>query len=557
MFTKRITPWQGTGARPSRTITRTASTWSCMAGTCWKSLGTKEAKDFIDALERGMKFIHLDVRWNYTAANSDRFFIVRPGTDYTFNLALINVILKERLYDAEFVDRWVIGLKERQNFVSPYTPEWAEKETGIPAKAIITIAHEASAAKPAVIFDQGWRLHGTRTITGSGDRYTSCTRSWARMRPKADSSLPRANLPRDTNRSGPLPLSSSKVDKPRFDGIGTKYKHLSADYGMAQMIPHAILNEDPYPVKAFVWYRLDPLSSFPDPVAFTEGLKKLDLLVSIDVNYSHTGWMSDVILPEATDLERTDPLIVKECPKPALWMRRQAVTPKFDAKPKWWIVMKLAERLGIGQYFPYNTIEELIDWQLQDTGISRSDFDEKGYVDLAKQRILWDRKDGLKFKTASGKFEIVSSMLENNGIASLPPYESPQSPPEGHFRLVTGKIALHTQGTSLNNRCLNEVHSENTLWINTQEAAKRGIKDSYLVQVSTDGVTQTVKATLTDHIHPEVVHALHGYGRQIPLQTRAFNKGMRDNTLMTGLLSATIGGNCPNTDCFVRIKKAS
>jgi thiosulfate reductase/polysulfide reductase chain A len=287
-------------------------------------------------------------------------------------------------------------------------------------------------------------------------------------------------------------------------------------------------------------------------------LKKLDLLVSIDVNYSHIGWMSDVILPEATYLERTDPVIVKKVPKPALWMRRQAVPPKYDTKPKWWIFKQLAERLGIGQYFPYNTIEELIDWQLQDTGISRSDFDAKGYVDLAKEQILWDRKDGLKFNTPSGKFEIVSAMLEKSGMPSLPPYETPQAPAEGYFRLVTGKIALHTQGTSLNNLYLNELQSENTLWINVKEAAKLGIKDGDLVNVSTqDGVTQKVKATLTDLIHPEAVYTLHGFGRQIPLQTRAFEKGMRDNTLMTGLLAPTAGGNCPITDCFVRVTKAS
>lgn len=523
-----------------------------------ESLGTKEAKDFIDALERGMKFIHLDVRWNYTAAKADRFFILRPGTDYAFNLALINVILKERLYDAEFVERWVTGLKELERFVAPYTPEWAEKETGIPAKAMVTIAHEAAAAKPAVIFNQGWM-----TARDANDYWFR--RSIYFLYALMGSYEAKGGLlfAKGEAAAGYKPLKTlgslvPKVDKPRFDGVGAKYKHLSPDYGMAQMLPHAVLNEDPYPVKAFICYRFDPLASFPDPVEYAKGLSKLDLLVSIDVNYSHTGWYADVILPEATYLERTDPVIIKKGPKPALWMRRQAVSPKFDVKPKWWIFKQLAERLGIGQYFPYNTIEELIDWQLQDTGISRSAFDAKGYVDLAKEQILWDRKDGLKFNTPSGKFEIVSSILENNGLASLPPYETPQAPEEGSFRLVTGKIALHTQGTSLNNLYLNELQSENTLWINTQEAAKLGIKDGDLVEVSTkDGVVQKIKATLTDLIHPEAVYTLHGYGRQVPLQTRAFGKGMPDNTLMTGLLAPTVGGNCPITDCFVRVKKVS
>ena len=213
-------------------------------------------------------------------------------------------------------------------------------------------------------------------------------------------------------------------------------KHLSADYGLAQMVPYAVLNEDPYPVKAFICYRFDPLSSFPDPEAFKEGLSKLDLLVSIDVNYSHTAWFSDVILPEDTYLERTDPVIVKKGPKPQLWLRRQAVEPKVtNSKPKWWIFKQLAKRLGIGKSFPYETIEELVEWQLKDMGFTLSDFDAKGYIDLSREQILWKRKDGLKFNTPSKKLEFVSSLLEKNGIPSLPPVPSLQN---SRLKVITG-----------------------------------------------------------------------------------------------------------------------
>jgi thiosulfate reductase / polysulfide reductase chain A len=522
-----------------------------------ESIGTKEAKDFIDALERGMRFTHLDVRWNYTASKANRFLMLRPGSDYALNLGLINVIIKEQLYDKEFVERWVTGLKELIAFVEPYTPEWAEKETGIPSKDIVAIAHELAAAKPSFILYQGWMTAWTEN-----DYYFR--RSIYILYALLGAYEAKGGLLFNKNEvdAGFKPVKKlvdgpPKVDKKRFDGIGWKFKHLSADYGLAQMLPHAILNEDPYPVKAFINYRFDPLSAFPDPEAFKQGLGKLDLLVTIDVNYSHTGWVSDVILPEATYLERTDPVIAKGGPKPALWLRRQAVEPKYDAKPKWWIFKQLAERLGIGQYFPYDTIEELIEWQLKDTGFRLSDFDAKGYIELSKDQILWDRKKGLKFKTPSKKFELVSSMLEQNGIPSFPPYEPTKSPPKGSYRLLTGKVAIHTQGTSINNALLNELQPENTLWINAQEANKLGIKTGDLVEVSSNSAVQTVKASVTDFIHPEAVYTLHGFGREIPLQTRAYKKGMRDNTLMGGLLTVAIGGNCPITDCFVKIRKAS
>lgn len=522
-----------------------------------ESIGTKEAKDFIDALERGMKFVYTDVRWNYTAAKADRFFLLRPGTDYAFNLSLINVIVREKLYDAEFVNDWVLGMKELTAFIDPYTPEWGEKETGIPAREIITIAHELADAKPGVIFNQGWM-----TARNENDYYMR--RSIYILCGLLGAYEASGGLLFNKNEThcGFKPLRKfanlpPKVEKKRFDGIGWKYGHLSPDYGLGQMLPYAILNEDPYPVKAFICYRFDPLAAYPDPEAFTEGLRKLDLLVSVDINYSQIGWFSDVILPESMFLERTDPVIVKGGPKPALWIRRQAVEPRYDSKPKWWIIKELAERLGVGQYFPYDSIEDLIDWQLKDMGFRLSDFDEKGFVELTPKPILFDRKTGLAsgFKTPSGKLEFVSSMLEENGIPSFPPYESPDSPPEGHYRLITGKIAVHTQGTTLNNIYLNEIQSENSLWINSGEAKKLGVNTGDLVEVSCDGVCQTAKAAVSDYIHPEIVYTLHGYGREVPLQTRAYKKGMRDNTFMKGLLKVSVGGNCPVAECFVRVKK--
>jgi len=521
-----------------------------------ESIGTKEAKDFIDALERGMKLTFLDVRWNYTAAKATKFFMIQPSSDYAFNLGLINVILQEKLYDAEFVDRWVLGTKELSEFVQPYTPQWASKETGIDAKEIVRVAHELSENKPAIILYQGWMTAWT------GNDYYFRRSIYMLYALLGAYEAPGGLLfNKGEGEAGYKPLRKlvdgiPKPEKKRFDGVGWKYKHLSADYGLAQMLPYAILNEDPYPVRAYINYRFDPLSSFPDPEAFRDALFKLDFIVSIDVNYSHTAWISDVVLPEATYLERTDPVICKSGPKPALWMRRQAIEPRYDSKPKWWIFKKLADRLGVGKYFPYETIEELIEFQLKDTGLHFEDFLEKGYVELSKSQILWDRKESLKFKTPSKKIEFVSSMLEENGIPSFPPYEPPTKPPEGCYRLITGKIALHTQGTTLNNPYLNELQSENSLWINAKEAKKLSISNGDMVEVSCNGTKQQAKASVSEFIHPGVVYTLHGYGRQIPLQTRAYQKGMRDNTLMKGLLKVSIGGNCPITDCFVSIRKA-
>ena len=107
----------------------------------FESLQVKEVNNILDALEAGAKLTYIDIRATVTASKADKFLMIRPGTDYALNLALIHVILKERLYDVDFVSKWVTGLAELESFVAAYTP-WAEKETGIPAREIIDLARD-------------------------------------------------------------------------------------------------------------------------------------------------------------------------------------------------------------------------------------------------------------------------------------------------------------------------------------------------------------------------------------------------------------------------------
>lgn len=524
----------------------------------YQSIKSWEAKMVVDMQDNGGKMVYVDVRWNYTAAKADKFFIIRPGTDYALVLALIHQTIKDNLYDAEFVNRWTVGFEDLRKFVEPYSPEWAEKETGIPAQEIIAIAHEAAEAKPHVIYHPGWMSawysndyylrRGIYTLNALMGSYETKGGIYINKKP---------------NEVGVnIKTLIGNVPKPkveRFDGVGTKFPHLSDQWGVAQMLPHAILNEDPYPIKAYIVMRHDPLASLPDPEAFKAALNKLDLLVSVDVNYSETGWFSDVILPESTFFERTDHVYVRSGSglKPHLTLIRKAVEPRYDTKGRGEIFKLLAERMGVGQYFPYNTPEELVAWQLEGTGYKLEDFDATGVIEPSKEEIWYDRKEGLKFNTPSGKLEITSSKLDKAGIPSFIPYETPAKPPAGSFRLVTSKVAVHTQGrTTLNNPILNEIVSENPLWINTAEAKRLGIGDGDDIEVSAGDVAQRMKAKVVDYIHPEAVFMLHGWGDSVPLRSRSYNRGASDVKFQQGLLKAPVGGNCPLTECMVSVKKA-
>lgn len=93
----------------------------------FESINVKEVNTLMDALEKGARLTYIDPRVNVTAGKAHRYWMIRPGTDLALNYALMNVIIKERLYDKSYVDKWIHGFVEFQDFIKDYTPEWAEQ----------------------------------------------------------------------------------------------------------------------------------------------------------------------------------------------------------------------------------------------------------------------------------------------------------------------------------------------------------------------------------------------------------------------------------------------
>ena len=523
----------------------------------FEAISVKEVNNLTQALENGAKLTYIDPRVTVTATKAHRYWMIRPGTDLALNYALINVILKERLYDSQYVDRWVRGLAELQDFVQPYTPQWAEEETGIPADEIVAFAREISHDKPAVIFHFGYRgasytneIYQRRAIMILNSLMGSVEAKGGFFIKKGPGEVGGKPARKLTEQEFP------KLDLPRFDKVGTpEFPLPDPNHGVPQILPHAILKEDPYPIKALIAYRFDPLGSIPDTGLTKKALDKLDLIVTIDINHSDIAWYSDVVLPESSYLERTDCLQQANGLKPQMFLRRQAVSPRYDTREGAMILKQIAERIGVGSYFPYENMEELLHWQLDGTGFSLDDFDAKGFVAYGKDQIFWDRQDGLKFKTPSKKIEFKSALLENAGFKSFPAYEPVVRPDGGNFRLVTGRIALHTHVSTQNNPYLHEIAPENVLWINTRKAVELGIKNNDVVEVSSEKGAGKIKAFVTDMIHPETVFMLHGFGHEAKLASRSYNKGVSDSLLQKNV-SDIIGGSPALHETFVTVNPA-
>ncbi len=522
-----------------------------------ESIKVKEVKSFMQGVKNGAKVTYIDPRLALTASKATRYWQVRPGTDYALLLAIVNVTLREGLYDKDFVNKYVTGLSDLANFVKEYTPEWAQKETGIPADEIVAFCHEISADKPSVIFHPGWHLSRYNDSFYASRMIHIMNVLMGNIEVPGGQFFPKT--PKDAGKKGLKSLGADipKVEEKRADGCGWKYKRFDGGPGLLQLQYEAIDTGDPYPIKAYFVVRHDPLLAMPDPEEQKRILNKLDLIVVVDVNYSETFGFADVVLPESTYLERDTMMRTDKGLKPGFSVRRKAIEPIYDTKAGWEIWTDLAHRLGKGEYFPYKSIEDIWNYQLQDTGLKIEDFDEKGFVQLASKPI-WKDRNKLEFPTPSGKIEFVSKKLEDEDIPSFMPYTSPKKPEKGEFRLLFGRKGYQTHGQTTNNPIISELMGTNCLWLNTKAAQELGIKDGQMIEISSNGTTGKIRAKLTDYIHPEAAFMLHGYGRTIPFQTRAYKKGLADQAFMKGLLKVwdKAGGSISLCESFVKVTPA-
>ncbi|HEX8963295.1 MAG TPA: molybdopterin-dependent oxidoreductase, partial [Rhodocyclaceae bacterium] len=523
-----------------------------------EALQVKEVRSFMAGLKNGARCTYIDPRVTVTAHHATRHWQVRPNTDYALNLAIIHEVLRTGVYDKAFVARWVEGLDALRDAVKDCTPEWQAQHTGVAAGELRAFVEEIAADAPRVIFHPGWmtaRHKQSFYVSRTAHILNALMGSF-----EIEGGVLLAKGPADAGCKGLKKLLDRipKVEEKRADGVGWKYRHWDAGGGIVHRLFAAMDSGDPYPVEAYIAYRHDPLMALPDPEALKKIFDKLKLLVAIDVNYSETAWYADVILPETTYLERASILTCSGGLEPSIGMRDQAVAPRFDSRPAWWIFRELARRMGVGEYFDFETVEDIWEYQLEGTGVTVAQLREKGFVPLADAPIVADRMNGLKFKTPSGKIEIMSAALAEAGIPSLPPFEPPEKLDGERFRLLFGRPGTLTHGQSANNLLLAGLHPDNPLMIHPRRAAALGIRDGDAVEVANGDAGFVTRARVSDWIHPDAAFMLHGFGRTVPRQTRAYRKGVADQRLQVGLLDQfdPAGGGSAMTEAIVKVRRA-
>ena len=510
-----------------------------------------QVQDWIEGIEKGAKLIVVDPRFSVAAGKADHWLPIKPSTDIALMLAWMHVLIFERRYNVEFVARHCEGFEALANHVKDFNPEWAFLETGIRPEVIRATARQMGAAAPAVV------VHPGRHVTWYGDdvQRTRCIAilnallgSWGA---EGGYFIPeKVKLP-----EFPLP----EIAKPTHDW----QKDVQGEFPLAgggltnAIIDHSI-GADSYFRGWFVYSANLPVTIPGAREQLRQVADSLDLIVVVDTQPSEVCGMADVVLPECTYLERYAP--IRNSPEriPSLAVSVPVYEPLYESKPAWWMAKQIAERLDLGQYYPFEDFAEVIDWQLQQVGSSLEEMKRLGVKNFPRQTAKYaDPSAERTFRTPSGKIELYSNLLAQYGHDPLPKYTKHMDPPDGHFYLNYGRTAQHTFSRTTNNPLLFELMPENAVWVNPIAARDLGIKSGdYVILRNQDGVTTNrVRVRVTERTRPDSVYIVHGFGQNAEKLTLAHLRGADDSMLQTRVLIDPIMGGTGMRGNFVSIQR--
>ncbi len=516
-----------------------------------------QVKRIMEAKEKGAKLVVVDPRHSETAILADDWLPIKPGTDLALLLAMINVMVKEGLYDKAFVKEKTVGFEQLEDEIVNYPPEWAEKVCEIPAETIVRITRELAQAKPGALIHRGY--HGA-----FGSQYLNSFQT-ARALAIANSLLGNINwkggiyFPMSANLGELQPKHPApelpKVGKADGTGVPGRYPLGSYGDGIAHAIPELALRGE---LKAGFVYHNNPLRTNPNPKRVIAGYKKLDLLVVIDTVLSETASIAHYVLPESFYLERDEAVDTKHSGKRAqVSIQQQVVKPLYDTRPGTQIIIELARHLGVGKYFNFD-IEEANRLRLKPLGVTLEELKEKGILFVGKE---W--KEGFnKLQTPSGKVEIYCKTLEELGFPSFPRWEEPfvsPDPKDPHsFRLLHGKQAIHTHSMTANQpvlMALSHRYDMIRLWMNKERGNRLGLRDGDWVQIKSMVGEGKIRVRLTEGLHPSCVWLPSGYGIFSKHLKTAYDIGLSYNDFLPTYFDPTVG-HAMSSEIIVKVSKA-
>jgi anaerobic selenocysteine-containing dehydrogenase len=389
----------------------------------------------VRARKKGTRVIVIDPVKTATARAFDAHIPIAPSTDGALALSMANVLIQENLVDSAFVRDHVKGFERFKAHIARFSPEVAQKITGIDAAVIKALAMDYAAADPAAIYIG----YGMQRYENGGNniRCIDALAAIAGHIGKKGGGVNYASNSLDPFLNSPEKKSQQFVTQTRT--------FLAAKLGeFLEDVP------DP-PIKIAFVASGNPLVQSPDLFTTVQQFSKIDFKVVFDHFMTDTAAHADIVLPAAFVFEQED-IFATSMYSHVLNFSQKAIDPPHTVLPEFEFFVKLAKRMGIdtlgfdssAQYLN-QCVEPLLAQTNTSFGRDLAGL-ESAYVQIKAHDIAWEDK---QFLTPSGKIEIYSERAIAAGLGALPQFIPPLTgDSQFPLRLLTckAKDSMHSQG---------------------------------------------------------------------------------------------------------------
>ena len=469
-----------------------------LAGVNIKETFPLIARRVLRARNKGAKVIYTDPRKTTTARHlADIHLQLKSGTDAALINAMMSIILAEGLEDKEFIASRTAGFDELRDFLSKVDLKQAEEITGVPLEKIREAAITyARAERGCILYDQGMSQHyvGTDNVRTHANLALLCGHAG---KPGSGVNSMRGQI----NGEGSGDMGCLCVFYPGFKRVSEETAKFFEDaWGVDNLPinPGTTYIDMLYKCPYLYVVGGDPMMAVPDVNNVKKALEKASFLVVQDIFLTEIAKLAHVVLPAATWVERE---------ATHTWIDRRVqkvdkvVDPPGEAKPDWWIICQLAERMGYKDKFNFSSSEEI--------------FNEIRSCVPQYKGITYERLEktigGIHWPCPSEehpgtptmflqKFNTPDGLGHFQVVEYKPPAEVPDE--EYPYFLTTGRSIFHYHTGSMTRRTqklLDEV-PRGFVEVNPEDATKEGLKDKNMVTLKTRRGSIEVVARVTDEV---------------------------------------------------------
>ena len=447
---------------------------------------------------RGQRLIVADLRKNEMAERADIFFQPNPSTDAVWMCAIARYIIDSGLGKMDFVNKWVNNFDAYKKSLEPYTMEYAEKITGVPASTLITVANEIAAADGVcILFAMGVTQH-----CGGSDTATSLSNlllvTGNYMRPGAGAYPLRGhNNVQGASDFGSMPNVFSGYQKVDDPDIRAKFE---ADWGVTLPTTKGLDNHEMIraiqdgSLKSLYIKGEDTITSDANAGDVGDALSVCEFLIVQDINFSETCRYADLVLPATSSLEKEGTFTSTER---RIQRFHKAMEPLGESKADWEIIQLIANRMGANWNYthPSEIMDEVARLTPLFAGVS---YDRLEGFNSLQWPVAADGKGSPLLFTE--RFPFPDGKAKFYPVEYIPPCEEANE--EFDLHLNNGRLLEHFQQGSMTDRTtgIKAITPSTFLEISPELAADRGITTGRYVQLMSPHGVVRVQVVVTDRV---------------------------------------------------------